>query len=58
MMIFISRRYKTGDGSLSCFYHCFVVFVLAFAIDAFKVHKDIKYINEHVRKTEKSDELL
>ena len=35
-----------------------IVFVLAFAIDAFKVHEDIKYINEHVRKRENSDELL
>ena len=27
-----------------------IVFVLAYAIDAFKVHKDIKYINEHIMK--------
>ena len=28
-----------------------IVSVLAYAIDAFKVHKDIAYINEHIGKT-------
>ncbi len=34
-----------------------IVFVFAFAIDAFRVQKDIKYINEHIRKTESYDKL-
>ena len=29
-----------------------IVLTLSFAIDAFKVKKDIEYINEHIRKTE------
>lgn len=29
-----------------------IVLALSFAIDAFKVKKDIAYINEHIRKTE------
>ncbi len=32
-----------------------VVFVLAYAIDAFQVHRDIKYINDHIRKKESSE---
>ena len=32
-----------------------IVFVLAYAIDAFQVHRDIKYINDHIRKKESSD---
>ena len=27
-----------------------IVLVLAYAVDAFKVHKDIDYINEHIKK--------
>lgn len=34
-----------------------IVFVLSFAIDAFKVQRDITYINEHIKKNESSDEL-
>ena len=31
-----------------------IVFILAYAIDAFKIHRDIKYINEHIGKKESS----
>ena len=34
-----------------------IVFVLSFAIDAFKVQRDITYINEHIKKNESSDAL-
>ena len=34
-----------------------IVSVLAFAIDAFRVQKDIKYINAHIKKPKNCDEL-
>ena len=33
-----------------------IVLTLSFAIDAFKVKKDIEYINEHIRKTEGTEQ--
>ena len=34
-----------------------IVLVLAFAIDALKVRRDIRYINEHINKKESSGKL-
>ena len=33
-----------------------IVLALSFAIDAFKVKRDIEYINEHIRKTEGAEQ--
>ncbi len=33
-----------------------IVLILAYAVDAFKVNRDIDYINEHIKKSKKSDE--
>ena len=35
-----------------------IVLALAFATDAFRVNKDIGFINEHIREKEKSSQII